>query len=104
MRIYVIGSREFVQGFLLVGIKDVYEVSSKAEFIEAVRDVLDNKKDAGLLIVDDVYFKNIPPFMKKELENVVVPVIIGLDINAKYLDESLVKDLIKKSLGVEVEL
>ncbi len=103
MKIYVIGSTEFVQGFRIVGLKDIYEVKSRGEFVNALKEVLE-KKDAGMVIVDDVFFKQIPLFLKKELEQIVVPVIIGFDINAKYLDESLIKDLIKRSLGVDVEL
>ena len=48
MKVAVIGDPDFTLGFRLVGIRDVYEVSSDEEIVKAVEDVL-KRDDVGVV-------------------------------------------------------
>ena len=96
VNVVVLGGNEFIVGFQLAGIKETIEVSN-----EPFKDIqgLKNRKDIGIVVVDEKIMESFDQNQKQEIEDSVDPVFIPL--STKVEQESL-KRLIKKSIGVEL--
>ena len=96
VNVAVLGGSEFIVGFQLAGIKETIEVSK-----EPVKDIMElkNRKDIGIVVVDEKIMESLDQHQKEEIEDSVEPVFIPL--STKVEQESL-KRLIKKSIGVEL--
>ena len=96
VNVAVLGGSEFIVGFQLAGIKEAIEVSQ-----EPVKDIMElkNRKDIGIVVVDEKIMESLDQHQKEEIEDSVEPVFIPL--STKVEQESL-KRLIKKSIGVEL--
>ena len=92
----VLGSNEFIVGFQLAGIKDTFEASSSP-----IQDInaLKNKKDVGIVVIEEKILENLDKHQRLEIEDSVNPVFIP--ISTKVEQDSL-KRLIKKSVGVDL--
>jgi vacuolar-type H+-ATPase subunit F/Vma7 len=92
----VLGGNEFVVGFQLAGIKDTIEVSDSP-----INDInnLKNKKEHGVIIIDENIMENLEKHQRLEIEDSVDPVFIP--VSTKVEQDSL-KRLIKKSIGVDL--
>ena len=96
VNVAVLGGSEFIVGFQLAGIGETIEVS-----LEPVKDIMElkNRKDIGIVVVDEKIMESLDQHQKEEIEDSVEPVFIPL--STKVEQESL-KRLIKKSIGVEL--
>ena len=96
VNVAVLGGSEFIVGFQLAGIKETIEVSQ-----EPVKDIMElkNRKDIGIVVVDEKIMESLDQHQKEEIEDSVEPVFIPL--STKVEQESL-KRLIKKSIGIEL--
>lgn len=92
----VLGSNEFIVGFQLAGIKDTFEASSSP-----IQDInsLKNKKDVGIVVIEEKILENLDKHQRLEIEDSVNPVFIP--ISTKVEQDGL-KRLIKKSVGVDL--
>ncbi|MEM2243619.1 MAG: V-type ATP synthase subunit F, partial [Archaeoglobaceae archaeon] len=72
MKLAVIGDMDFVTGFMLAGIVDIYEVKSDEEMIKAVEDVL-RRKDIGVVVIKPEFLKKLPVALRREIEERVEP-------------------------------
>lgn len=96
VKIAVVGSNEFVVGFQLAGIRDVMEVTSN--YFNELKNIK-NKKELGVVVVDEKIIENLEPHQRLEIEASVDPVFIP--ISTKVEQDSL-RRLIKKSIGVDL--
>lgn len=96
VRTAVLGGNEFIVGFRLAGIKETIEVSD-----QPINDInkLKEKKDIGIVIVDENIMENLDKHQRLEVEDSVDPVFIP--VSTKVEQDSL-KRLIKKSIGVDL--
>ncbi len=96
VRVAVLGGSEFTVGFQLAGIKDTIEVSKNP-----ISDIenLKNRKDIGIVVVDEKILENIEAHERTDIEDSVDPVFIP--VSTKVEQDSL-KRLIKKSIGVDL--
>ena len=96
VRTVVLGGNEFIVGFRLAGIKETIEVSD-----DPIQDInkLKEKKDIGIVIVDENIMENLDKHQRLEVEDSVDPVFIP--VSTKVEQDSL-KRLIKKSIGVDL--
>ena len=92
----VLGSNEFIVGFQLAGIKDILEVSDAP-----MKDIINlkNKKEHGVVIIEEKIMENLDKHDRVEVEDSVDPVFIP--VSTKVEQDSL-KRLIKKSIGVDL--
>ena len=92
----VLGSNEFIVGFQLAGIKDTFEASDAP-----MKDILNlkNKKEHGVVIIEEKIMENLDKHDRVEVEDSVDPVFIP--VSTKVEQDSL-KRLIKKSIGVDL--
>ena len=96
VKIAVVGSNEFVVGFQLAGIRDTIELGSNP-FNELKN--LKNRKDLGIVVVDEKIIDGLEMYQRAEIEDSVEPVFIP--VSTKVEQDSL-KRLIKKSIGVDL--
>jgi len=96
VKIAVIGRNEFNVGFQLAGIKDIIE-SSNNTFNDLKN--LKQKKDIGIVVVDEKMMENLEPYQRFEVEASVEPVFITLSTE---IEQDSLKRLIKKSIGVDL--
>ncbi len=96
VKIAVAGSNEFVVGFQLAGIRDSIELTSN--FYNELKN-LKNRKDVGIIVVDEKIMESLEPYQRFEIEASVEPVFIP--VSTKVEQDSL-KRLIKKSIGVDL--
>lgn len=96
VKIAVLGGSEFTVGFQLAGIKDTVEVSNNPiNDIDNLRD----RKDIGIVVVDEKILENLETHQRMDLEDSVDPVFIP--VSTKVEQDSL-KRLIKRSIGVDL--
>ena len=95
VNVAVLGGSEFIVGFQLAGIKEIIESN------EPVKDIMElkNRKDIGIVVVEEKIMESLDKLQKEEIEDSVEPVFIPL--STKVEQESL-KRLIKKSIGIEL--
>jgi len=96
VKIAVAGSNEFVVGFQLAGIRDSIELTSN--FYNELKN-LRNRRDVGIIVVDEKIMESFEPYQRVEIEASVEPVFIP--VSTKVEQDSL-KRLIKKSIGVDL--
>lgn len=98
MEMAVIGRDEFCLGFMLVGVRNLFEASNADQAKEAITKVLSNE-DLGVVIFDEELRKELDEFETRKIEDSVKPVFVTLSTTAGEED---LKRLIKKSIGVEL--
>ncbi|MBI3034702.1 V-type ATP synthase subunit F [Candidatus Woesearchaeota archaeon] len=96
VKLAVIGGSEFVVGFQLAGIKDIFEITGN--YFNELKN-MKSKKEIGIVVVDEKIMENLEMHQRLEIEASVDPVFIPL--SAKAEQDSL-KKLIKKSIGVDL--
>ena len=96
VKILVVGGNEFIVGFQLAGIKDNVELTK--DYLAQLKN-LKNKKEIGIVVVDEKIMESIDIHERIELEASVDPVFIS--ISTKVEQDSL-KRLIKKSIGIDL--
>ena len=96
VKIAVIGGNEFTVGFQLAGVKDVVEVGDNP--FSDIKN-LKNRKDIGIVVVDEKIMEKLDIHQKLEIESSVEPVFIPLSTN---VEQDSLKSLIKKSIGIDL--
>ena len=96
VKIAVAGGNEFIVGFQLAGIMDTIELNDN--IFDGLK-ILKNRKDIGIVVVDEKIIDGLEMFQRLEIEASVDPVFIP--ISTKVEQDSL-KRLIKKSVGVDL--
>lgn len=97
MKIAVLGNDDFVTGFRLSGVKNVFAVEGK-ELNEKVEEIIGEQK-IGILVMDEEEFGSLTHAVKKKLDKVVTPVVVTLSSAGK---ESNLREMVKKSIGVDL--
>lgn len=96
VKLAVAGSNEFVVGFQLAGIKDVFEVGNKP--YNALKN-LKNRKDIGIVVIDEKVMERLEAYQRFEIEDSIDPVFIPVSTS---VEQDSLKRLIKKSIGVDL--
>ena len=96
VKIAVLGGSEFTVGFQLAGIKDTIESSNNP-----INDIanLKNRKDIGIVVVDEKILENLEQHQRIEIEDSVDPVFIPVSVK---VEQDSLKRLIKRSIGVDL--
>ena len=96
MEIAAVGRDDFVQGFKLVGVRKAIS-ASKEDLEKKIGAVLDDA-DVGILVLDTADMRSLSNTMRRRLETVARPVVIG--VGAKE-DEDL-RTKVKRAIGVDL--
>ncbi len=99
-KIAVIGERETVLGFKLVGIKDAF-IASGGDAVSLLRDIMD-KKEYGLVIVSNTIIGHMDTATLRQAETSLKPIIVFIPVEEEKNKES-VEQLAKRVLGVNIQ-
>ncbi len=96
MEIAAVGRDDFVQGFKLVGVNKAVP-ATKDDLEKKIAAVLDDA-DVGILVLDTADMKTLSNTMRRRLETVARPVVIGVGATE---DEDL-RTKVKRAIGVDL--
>jgi vacuolar-type H+-ATPase subunit F/Vma7 len=96
MEIAAVGRDDFVQGFKLVGVRKAIP-ATKEDIEKKIAAVLDDA-DVGILVLDTADMKSLSHTMRRRLETVARPVVIGVGATE---DEDL-RTKVKRAIGVDL--
>ncbi len=96
MEIAAVGRDDFVQGFKLVGVRKAIP-ATKEDIERKIGAVLDDP-DVGILVLDTADMKTLSNTMRRRLETVARPVVIGVGATE---DEDL-RTKVKRAIGVDL--
>ncbi len=96
MEIAAVGRDDFVQGFKLVGVRKAIP-ATKEDLEKKIGAVLDDA-EVGILILDTADMKTLSNTMRRRLDTVARPVVIGVGTTE---DEDL-RTKVKRAIGVDL--
>ncbi len=94
----VIGDPEFNVGFRLVGIRDIYDVSSDEELEEAVKETL-KRGDVGVVVIRYDLIKKLPYALQREVDESVDPTFVAVGGEGGVEE---IRDKIRRAIGVDL--
>jgi|BEDMetMinimDraft_2_1075160.scaffolds.fasta_scaffold00684_3 Archaeal/vacuolar-type H+-ATPase subunit F len=97
--IAVVGERELVIGYRLLGIEDTYVVSKENAF-KIIQDLI-NKNKYSLIIISGEVRKMLSQNFVEKLESLLIPLVVFLPTTKEEKEEPLA-ELAKKVLGVDI--
>lgn len=98
MKIAVLGEKDFMLGFELGGVKTSCEINEQ-NFTEKFEEYFD-RKEVGIIIMDEKFHKKLPARIKKKLEKAISPVVISVSPGGAGGTD--LAELIKRCLGVDL--
>lgn len=98
--IAVIGERELVLGFKLIGISNIFITSGK-EAVRLIGTFIENR-EYGLVFVSESIRKSMDIQMLNRIENTLKPLIVFIPMHGIEKHES-VEQLAKRVLGVDIK-
>ncbi len=96
MEIAAVGRDDFVQGFKLVGVRKAIP-ATKEDLEKKIGAVLEDA-EVGILVLDTADMKTLSNTMRRRLETVARPVVIGVGATE---DEDL-RTKVKRAIGVDL--
>ncbi|MEK6953375.1 MAG: V-type ATP synthase subunit F [Candidatus Micrarchaeota archaeon] len=99
-KILVLGDRDLVTGFKLVGVRD--GVVCSAEDADGKLNALLQRQDAGIIIFQDEFFGSLSHKTKKLIETIPKPVVVSVGVKAASSTENL-QAMIKRAIGISLE-
>lgn len=97
MELAVLGSEEFVIGFQLAGIRNIFKTSKDP--LKDIKDIKDEKKNLGIVIIEESILDKLDPHERYEIEDSISPVFVPL---SEVAEQESLRRLIKKSIGVDL--
>jgi len=94
----VLGSTDFVTGFLLAGVKKTI-ITTGDDLEKKVRDAL-SEPGIGILIVDDKEMQSLSPHMRGIVEDSIEPTVISVGGTSE--ESTSLREQIKRSVGVDL--
>ena len=98
MKIAVMGEKDFMLGFEVGGVKVSCDINDQ-NYVERFEEYFD-KKEIGIIIMDEKFYKKMPGRIKKKLEKTISPVVIS--ISPEGSGGADLSELIKRCLGVDL--
>ena len=101
-KIAVVGEKELVLGYRLLGVEDAFP-ASRAESQKTVMDLFNSGK-YSLIIVGNEARKGLSTAVLEKIESSIVPLVVFMpSTDAEVVEESLSK-LAKRVLGVDIKV
>jgi V/A-type H+-transporting ATPase subunit F len=92
--ITVIGSRDFILGFKLAGIRNTFI----EENVEARVTAMLSEKETDILVLHDEDYKQLSSGLKKKVRESVKPIVISVG----KLEEDDLRERIKRVIGIDL--
>ena len=95
----VVGNSEFVMGFMLIGIKKIFEGETKSQLERQYKIAL-KEENIGIIVTNETSLKTLDPLQRRNIENSIYPVVVVLSTNAGGQEN--LRDMIKKAIGIDL--
>lgn len=99
-RIAVVGERELVIGYSLLGIEDTFEASGE-EASKAIQDLYSSGK-FSLIIASDAVRNALPAIFRKKIEASIEPLVLFMPAMEGNIQEESIAALAKRVLGISI--
>jgi V/A-type H+/Na+-transporting ATPase subunit F len=99
-RIAVIGERELVIGYRLLGIDDTF-IASGEEASKIIQDLYSSGK-FGLIIASDAVRNSLPLVFRKKIESSIEPLVLFMPALEGDIQEESIAKLAKRVLGISI--
>ena len=99
-RIAVVGERELVIGYRLLGIDDTFVVSGE-EASKTIQELFTSGK-FSLIIASDSIRNSIPLVFRKKIESSIEPLVIFMPAMEGNIQEESIAALAKRVLGISI--
>ena len=103
MRIVAVGNIDFIAGFQLAGIKDVYEAPDTWQ-ARKVLEIVKELEDVAIVIIQRSYARELRKYIEEwRNEKGIYPVILELpDHREKGEYEDPMRDVIRRAIGIDM--
>jgi V/A-type H+/Na+-transporting ATPase subunit F len=101
-RIAVVGERELVLGYRLLGVQDAFQ-ASKQDAQKIVMDLF-NSNEYALVIVGDKARSGLSASVKEKLESSITPLVVFMPSPDSRAGEESLSILAKRVLGVDLKV
>ena len=102
-RIAVVGERELVIGYRLLGIEDTFIVNSKEEATKAMDELYASKKFA-LIIASHFVNEAVSAVLRGKLEASIDPLVLFMPGLKGNIQEESIASLAKRVLGISIKM
>jgi len=99
-KIAVVGERELVIGYNLLGIEDTF-ITSGEEASKIIQDLFSSGR-YSLIIVSDAVRSNLPIVFRKKIEGSIEPLVIFMPALQGNIQEESIAVLAKRVLGISI--
>ncbi|HJU14816.1 MAG TPA: V-type ATP synthase subunit F [Candidatus Nitrosotalea sp.] len=99
-RIAVVGERELVIGYRLLGIEDTFEASGE-EASKTIQDLYSSAK-FSLIIASDAVRTTLPAVFRKKIEASIEPLVLFMPAMEGNIQEESIAALAKRVLGISI--
>ena len=99
-KIAVVGERELVIGYNLLGIEDAFIISGE-EASKTIQDLFASGK-YSLIIVSDAVRASLPAIFRKKIEGSIEPLVIFMPALQGNIQEESIAVLAKRVLGISI--
>ncbi len=99
-RIAVVGERELVIGYRLLGIEDTFVVSGE-DASKTVQDLYSSGK-FSLIIASDAVRNSLPTVFRKKIESSIEPLVLFMPAMEGNIQEESIAALAKRVLGISI--
>ncbi len=96
MHIIAAGSREFIMGFQLAGVRETIELKDNV-FLSL--NAMKKREDVAIVILEESAFSGLDSHERLEIESSIEPVFVALSTRA---EQDSLRRLIKKSIGIDL--
>jgi V/A-type H+-transporting ATPase subunit F len=103
MRIVAVGDTDFIAGFQLAGVKDVYEASDSWKAKNAL-EIIRDMHDVAIVIIQRRFAREIRDYINEWKESKwIYPIILELpDHRERGEHEDQMRDVIKRAIGIDM--
>ena len=104
-RLVVIASRGLSAGFALAGVP-VFEARDGADAAKQIERLIDDQ-DAGVVIIDEPLYRDIPEEIQRSFQRAALPVVIpvpGPDWTTETSAHDYIVEILRRAIGYRVRL
>lgn len=97
-RLAVIGDPDFNLGFRLVGVRDIFDVTSDEELVSVVERVLESD-EVGVAVIKYEFLKKLPLALRRAVDESVEPTFVALGEEGGVEE---IREKIRRAIGVDL--
>ncbi len=101
--IAVVGERELVIGYRLLGIEDTFIVKNKDEAFKIMDDLYSSNKYA-MIIASQFVHESLPQIFKSKIESSIEPLFLFMPSLKGNIEEESISVLAKRVLGISIKM